>query len=45
MLRATGRDYQEFVHLLDKMLSDNINREFFRNDGLANATALPMVKM
>jgi hypothetical protein len=32
MLRATGRDYQEFVHLLDKMLSDNINREFFRND-------------
>jgi len=32
MLRATGRDYQEFVHLLDKMLSDNINREFFRDD-------------
>lgn len=32
MLRATGRDYQEFVHLLDKMLSDNINRDFFRND-------------
>jgi len=32
MLRATRRDFQEFVHLLDKMLSDNINREFFRGD-------------
>lgn len=32
MLRATRRDFQEFVHLLDKMLSDNIDREFFRGD-------------
>ena len=32
MLRPTEKEYQEFMHLLDKMLSDNINREFFRND-------------
>lgn len=32
MLRATRREYQEFVHLLDKMLSDNIDREVFRGD-------------
>lgn len=32
MLRPTGRGLQEFVHLLDKMLSENLNRDFFRND-------------
>jgi hypothetical protein len=32
MLRPTRRDYEEFMHLLDKMLSDNLNREFFKND-------------
>jgi hypothetical protein len=32
MLRPTEKEYQEFMHLLDKMLSDNINREFFRRD-------------
>lgn len=32
MLRPTGRNLQEFVHLLDKMLSENLNRDFFRND-------------
>lgn len=32
MLRPTGRGLQEFVHLLDKMVSENLNRDFFRND-------------
>ena len=32
MLRPTGRGLQEFVKLLDKMLSENLNRDFFRND-------------
>ena len=32
LLRPTLKEYNEFVHLLDKMLSENINREFFRND-------------
>ncbi|MEK7762421.1 MAG: AAA family ATPase [Nitrospirota bacterium] len=32
MLRPTGHGLQEFVHLLDKMLSENLNRDFFRND-------------
>jgi hypothetical protein len=32
MLRPTMRNLQEFVHLLDKMISENINREFFRGD-------------
>jgi hypothetical protein len=31
-LRPTLKNYNEFVHLLDKMLSDNINKEFFGND-------------
>jgi hypothetical protein len=32
MLRPTGRNLDEFVHLLDKMLSENLNHDFFRND-------------
>ncbi|MEQ1846836.1 MAG: AAA family ATPase, partial [Nitrospira sp.] len=32
MLRPTGRNSDEFIHLLDKMLSENLNRDFFRND-------------
>lgn len=32
MLRPTGRNLDEFIHLLDKMLSENLNRDFFRND-------------
>ncbi len=32
MLRPTGRNLQEFVHLLDKMLSENVDRDFFKND-------------
>ncbi len=32
LLRPTLKEYNEFVHLLDKMLSENINREFFGND-------------
>ncbi|MEA3222652.1 MAG: AAA family ATPase [Thermodesulfobacteriota bacterium] len=32
LLRPTLKEYNEFVHLLDKMLSENINREFFGTD-------------
>jgi hypothetical protein len=32
MLRPTEWNFQEFVHLFDKMLSENLNREFFRSD-------------
>ncbi len=31
-LRPTLKNYNDFVHLLDKMLSDNINKEFFGTD-------------
>lgn len=30
MLRPTRKNFDEFIHLLDKMLSENINRDFFR---------------
>lgn len=32
LLRPTLKEYHDFVHLLDKMLSENINREFFGKD-------------
>lgn len=32
LLRPTSKEYGEFIHLLDKMLSENINREFFASD-------------
>ncbi len=32
MLRPTQGCFHNFVHLLDKMISDNINREFFKGD-------------
>lgn len=32
LLRPTLKEYNNFVHLLDKMLSENINREFFGKD-------------
>lgn len=32
LLRPTSKEYNEFVHLLDKMLSENMNREFFASD-------------
>jgi hypothetical protein len=32
MLRPTQRNFDEFILLLDKMLSDNLNRKFFRGD-------------
>jgi hypothetical protein len=31
-LRPTLKNYSEFVHILDKMLSENINREFFKGE-------------
>jgi hypothetical protein len=32
MLRPTTRNFREFAHVLDKMLSENIDRNFFKND-------------
>ncbi len=32
MLRPTVRNFQEFAHTLDKMLSENLDRDFFRGD-------------
>ena len=32
MLRPTGRNLLDFVHLFDKMLSNNLNYDFFRYD-------------
>jgi hypothetical protein len=32
MLRPTRKNFEEFIHLLDKMLSENINRDFFKGD-------------
>jgi len=32
MLRPTLRNFQEFAHTLDKMLSENLNRDFFKGD-------------
>jgi hypothetical protein len=32
MLRPTRRNFHDFIHLLDKLVSENINQEFFRGD-------------
>lgn len=32
MLRPTIHDYVDFIHLLDKLMSDNINKKFFKGD-------------
>lgn len=32
LIRPTHKEYYEFVGLLDKMMSDNINKDFFQND-------------
>ena len=32
LLRPTLSEYNNFVHLLDKMLSENINRDFFQSE-------------
>jgi hypothetical protein len=32
LLRPTVKEFQDFVSLLDKLLSDNLNKEFFRGD-------------
>ncbi|MEA2163199.1 MAG: hypothetical protein QOK37_1326 [Thermoanaerobaculia bacterium] len=32
LLRPTRREFDAFVHLLDKMLGENINEKFFRKD-------------
>jgi hypothetical protein len=32
LIRPTLKEYNEFVLLLDKLISDNINKEFFKDD-------------
>lgn len=32
LIRPTLKEFNSFVHLLDKMISDNINKDFFRNE-------------
>jgi len=32
LIRPTLKEFNSFVHLLDKMLSDNINKDFFRDE-------------
>jgi hypothetical protein len=32
LIRPTAREFNEFVHLLDKMLSENIDLAFFKHD-------------
>jgi len=32
LIRPTKKELNSFVHLLDKMISDNINKEFFMNE-------------
>lgn len=32
LIRPTLREFNAFVHLLDKMISDNLNKDFFRGD-------------
>lgn len=32
LIRPTLKELNSFIHLLDKMISDNINRDFFRNE-------------
>lgn len=32
LLRPTESEFNDFIHLLDKMMSDNINKIFFKND-------------
>ena len=32
LIRPTLEEFNNFIHLFDKMLSDNINKEFFQND-------------
>ena len=32
LIRPTLKEYYDFIHTLDKLLSENINKEFFRKD-------------
>lgn len=32
LIRPTAKEFYEFAHLLDKMLSENINKDFFRGE-------------
>jgi len=31
LVRPTKEEYENFIHLLDKMMSDNLNKEFFKD--------------
>jgi hypothetical protein len=35
LMRPTRREYHEFAHILDKLISENLNLEFFEAEGLS----------
>ena len=41
LLRPTRRSYDEFVHVLDKLLSENLNRDFFASQGMVLEDEIP----
>lgn len=40
LIRPTAKEFNDFVHLLDKILSDNMNKDFFRPEVSSQAEAL-----
>jgi len=41
LVRPTLKEFSDFVHLLDKTLSENINRDFFQNEVAIDETEQP----
>ena len=39
LIRPTQKAYEDFVHMLDKLMSDNLNRDFFKGDLEVSETA------
>jgi len=38
LIRPTKEEYEQFIHLLDKMMSDNLNKEFFEEGDTRKGT-------
>lgn len=32
LIRPTAKEYHDFIHILDKMISDNLSKDFFKGD-------------
>lgn len=41
LIRPTQKEFDEFVHLLDKMISENIDRAFFQNEVILDPSERP----